>query len=1063
MADVIDNGWYRVQWRETGDSDWNTGLANRAVITATDSTTNWSSASNTTVSTVPNPSEDGTAVKIDLVDTQTTDSRFADYNPPSALSLSGDDYIQFWYQADAVTGDRLLLFDGGGTKETVYFDSQIAAGERTLVQIPLDSFTSINLSNVTTIRWNFGDGTTIDKALYVDSVIAGQAHVPETTTNLAIPYLEDGEEYEVRVRTETEHVQGSWTSPVSIVTKFPAATGLSVSNVTETSADLSWTDEADNEDGYWLQHRRRYDHGWGPWATVVDLAPNTTSATDDTIAPGNDYEWRVQAYTEDEVVTSTTVSATTPSLGLPATHTRSDGWHVEVEHPDGSTRRPTVVGSPERNPRVNDLPRIRVPVAKDDGWSADAWLDRPMRAWYDGVEQPIDSLVDVEQEPGRTVLVGRGGEELLDRVTADFVEEKAHLAAEQLVSDGTSYVANVDAPASTSEEDVVVQSADTDADLSSLVTPAATDPFEVSNGSVNVLQTCWFFEAETEFATGMYVNAAYSGEASTSGENATYFGGVYGSVGDAVSYSFTTDYDVPADHLVVAWRDDANDVDDDGDLDPMPGLRVTLDGTELVHYPDGWSIGGAIGDPSQGDLLGWDEYVASAADGGLSTVSAGSHTLTIETTARNESGYDEWILDCLAVYDDRYGYTFDDDNGNPYTTSVDSYEPGYLAGPEPYPDAVQVEFADAAPTKSVTGGRGEVSVTNTKGKQAVSISNDSGATWETASNATAVEHDWGTVEDTVRLRATLSRYTTGDATTTPSTGDATQSLDSYALKADLQDVPILVNKSYDGRLVDVLREIADYGNFVFEFRREDGTDSVEWTQPGQRAADADAAVVDYSVSKNTSKRVEKAVVFGSARPVDGETFTAQQDAEVQLGTPSMRDDDGNLHVVENSETVRDLDTGTVYDRGADYVMRNGAGTIEVLSTGDMSDATDYEIAYSYKISNSHAANGVTDPTVRRFDLPGIPTMRGCGQAALYVVQKLGDPVIEVELDVAKEPLGWHVVDAVQPPELPTDGRLQIRELSQTPERVRVRLASRESIADLVSDLRDRVGSVARRV
>jgi hypothetical protein len=73
---------------------------------------------------------------------------------------------------------------------------------------------------------------------------------------------EDGERYEIRARTETEHVTGAWTDPVAITTKFPGATQLTATAISETEVELAWTDNADNEDGQYVVRERRVDDGW---------------------------------------------------------------------------------------------------------------------------------------------------------------------------------------------------------------------------------------------------------------------------------------------------------------------------------------------------------------------------------------------------------------------------------------------------------------------------------------------------------------------------------------------------------------------------------------------------------------------------------------------------------------------------------------------------------------------------------------------------------------------------------------------------------------------------------
>ncbi|MHC1579466.1 MAG: hypothetical protein ACXQTZ_02270, partial [Candidatus Alkanophagales archaeon] len=55
----------------------------------------------------------------------------------------------------------------------------------------------------------------------------------------------------------------------------------------------------------------------------------------------------------------------------------------------------------------------------------------------------------------------------------------------------------------------------------------------------------------------------------------------------------------------------------------------------------------------------------------------------------------------------------------------------------------------------------------------------------------------------------------------------------------------------------------------------------------------------------------------------------------------------HTNIVENSETVTDLTGATTYTRGTDYEMNYTAGQIKVLSTGSMSNNTDYLISYDY--------------------------------------------------------------------------------------------------------------------
>ncbi|OYR58514.1 hypothetical protein DJ70_02910, partial [Halorubrum halodurans] len=125
---------------------------------------------------------------------------------------------------------------------------------------------------------------------------------------------EDGEEYEVRARTETQYRTGDWTEPVAIVTQFPGLTTLVATATDPTTVSLSWEDLADNEAGFTIDRRRQYDTGWSRWQEIATLDPNTESYPAPA-APDATVEYRVTSYTPYTSV-SQTASTTTPAIGL---------------------------------------------------------------------------------------------------------------------------------------------------------------------------------------------------------------------------------------------------------------------------------------------------------------------------------------------------------------------------------------------------------------------------------------------------------------------------------------------------------------------------------------------------------------------------------------------------------------------------------------------------------------------------------------------------------------------------------------------------------------------------
>jgi len=72
------------------------------------------------------------------------------------------------------------------------------------------------------------------------------------------------------------------------------------------------------------------------------------------------------------------------------------------------------------------------------------------------------------------------------------------------------------------------------------------------------------------------------------------------------------------------------------------------------------------------------------------------------------------------------------------------------------------------------------------------------------------------------------------------------------------------------------------------------------------------------------------------RQVIDEAFTSDYGVAVSLD---------RAEIVSGSETVETTDEATEYTKDTDYTMQHTAGTVTVLSTGSMDDATGYQITY----------------------------------------------------------------------------------------------------------------------
>ncbi|NJM16033.1 MAG: T9SS type A sorting domain-containing protein, partial [Bacteroidales bacterium] len=71
-----------------------------------------------------------------------------------------------------------------------------------------------------------------------------------------------------------------------------APTGLSATATSSSEIAIAWTDNADNEDGFYLERKQ----GSGDYSQIAGLAANTTSFADNGLATSTTYTYRVRAY-----------------------------------------------------------------------------------------------------------------------------------------------------------------------------------------------------------------------------------------------------------------------------------------------------------------------------------------------------------------------------------------------------------------------------------------------------------------------------------------------------------------------------------------------------------------------------------------------------------------------------------------------------------------------------------------------------------------------------------------------------------------------------------------------
>lgn len=137
----------------------------------------------------------------------------------------------------------------------------------------------------------------------------GEAVLGHDTLSHTFTGMEDGEEYEARLRTETNHENGTWTTPVSAVTVLPAPNNASLDTSIEGEITITWTNNADSSDGT-IEVLRSTDGSTG--SSVASFSTfTTTSYTDTSLLDGEQYHYTVRRSTPHTNSDSTQVSGIT--------------------------------------------------------------------------------------------------------------------------------------------------------------------------------------------------------------------------------------------------------------------------------------------------------------------------------------------------------------------------------------------------------------------------------------------------------------------------------------------------------------------------------------------------------------------------------------------------------------------------------------------------------------------------------------------------------------------------------------------------------------------------------
>lgn len=808
---------------------------------------------------------------------------------------------------------------------------------------------------------------------------------------------------------------------------------LTTTAIEETSVSLEWDPDPDATEQD-VVRQREWDDGWSPEETIATLEASTSSYVDDTVHPGTTYRWQIVATLEDgSTVESEWLEATTTSLGIDNRPVPARGWYIEIDHPSGTTLKPQILDDVQNRPTLNSKSAAEIPVPRDESWLSAGFEDATLRAWKDGRQLPLDRLDDVEMMPDRTVLHATGGAQLDQRVRADVTTDAAHDFVAGLISEHTDYVVNVDEFAAEPEADEL-QSISTATEWEQVTegVDLSSIPFEINgDGRLDLQQTCFTadgfddtFDTNGDLTTG----TDYSGVSPDSGNGSAIRLGN----NQYAEYRFTINHRIPEDEVGAHFRRENTG-------GGTPGTEWILNGQVIDSLNSSTSI--------ERLTLTWNDHASDPVGGDGwqgGALEPGEHVLRVETDGSGD-GYT--VIDHVALADNQYQYNFDN------TVTTVSGE-NLLDGPEHYP-VESIELDPAISPLSVVAGELVAVIDDTTNGQAVGIRNGQGQSYQTAQNDSTISTTFDTIGDRIQTRLTLSRY--GEVRDeTPRYGYQGQTVDSYTLSATLDDTPLLINQAYDGNLEDVLERIAGDVNGIWEVRRDPSTGelAIEWTWPGQRSADRDLDVVDYSTRKVTPN-IQKATVYGGAQRIREEAFVADFDTPVDLD---------NAEIIRGSEAVSGPNS-TSFRRGDDYEINRQAGTITVSSDGDMTDGEEYVIGYEFKTVGEFETDAYSGDAREEFvdTLAGLTTTQACAQAAKIIVDLGSTPRTEADVQFPPSvPEDISLVEALDLEAIPGDA-MAVYNLQDGPDGLSARLGDRDRVQDRLSAIDSRIRAASDRV
>jgi len=412
----------------------------------------------------------------------------------------------------------------------------------------------------------------------------------------------------------------------------------------------------------------------------------------------------------------------------------------------------------------------------------------------------------------------------------------------------------------------------------------------------------------------------------------------------------------------------------------------------------------------------------------------------------------EMFLDGLTLFDKRYHSVPAFDNETNSNDALE-YPANYPVGNGGMPTPIRA-FDDVERVRAVTGATISIDVNDTAGISLLGLSNDRGESYnDSGAGVSTHSTDFSDVSGYLRWRIGLQGY--GQRSDqTPTRGFQRPEVDSWVLEADLEDIPLVIDRKWDDDAMAILQELArETDAALFEIRvDEDGNWSVEWTQPGQRTTDRQDPISSFTQSKTIEPVVDQVIIKGRSLQVTDEPFTADHGTWVPLN---------NDEIQQGQETVVDPDTGQQFTRGPDYDLNPLTGEIKTFANGDMVDGQSYEISYQHKPKGEWTADGAgSDPDTETRTLPQLSTARACAQIARLIGEQVNEPLVEGTVEIPSGRASWTVVEAVDYDDLPIPGPHQVKNVEQSPTGAKMRIGSRETFEETFNAVRSQLETVS---